>query len=142
MASPGRILLVEDDAPLREALAELLEEYGYEVACAGDGQEALACLDGAPAPALILLDLAMPVMDGWAFRAAQRRDPRLAAIPTVVLSATAGADAVAISRLAPAAALAKPFDLHQLIQTIQRVCDDGAVASAALAPGRAAGASA
>jgi CheY-like chemotaxis protein len=60
----------------------------------------------------------MPVMDGWAFRATQRRDPRYAAIPTVVLSASLGS----LDALAPDAALTKPFDLDQLIDTIVRVC--------------------
>jgi CheY-like chemotaxis protein len=122
VAQPARILVVDDDVALRDALAELLRDNGFEVSCAGDGSEALGRLEDAPPPSLILLDLAMPVMDGWSFRAAQRRDPRLAAIPTVVLSATAGADARALETLAPAAALAKPFELDRLIETVQRLC--------------------
>ncbi len=125
-----RILLVDDDAALRSALAEVLEERGYEVACAGDGREALEALGRRPAPSVILLDLAMPVMDGWAFRAAQRRDPRLAAIPTIVLSASLGADGASVDRLAPAAALSKPFELNRLLEALRRVCAVGDVAAA------------
>lgn len=121
VASSARILLVDDDPGLRAALAEALEESGYEVACAGDGRDALAQLGDRPTPAVILLDLAMPVMDGWSFRAAQRKDPRLAAIPTVVLSASLG-DPRALDGLDPAAALSKPFDLERLIETVQRLC--------------------
>jgi CheY-like chemotaxis protein len=119
---PAHILLIEDDPGLRSALSEALEESGYEVACAGDGREALAQLEASPAPSVILLDLVMPVMDGWSFRAAQRRDPRLAAIPTIVLSASIAADACALDGLEPAAALSKPFDLERLIATVQRLC--------------------
>ncbi len=122
MAFPAHILVIEDDPGLRAALTEALEESGYEVACAGDGKDALAQLEASPAPSVILLDLAMPVMDGWTFRAAQRRDPRFAAIPTVVLSGSIAADAYALDGLDPAAALAKPFDLERLIATVQRLC--------------------
>jgi len=122
MALPAYILVVEDDPGLRAAMTEALEDRGYEVACAGDGKDALAQLEASPAPSVILLDLAMPVMDGWSFRAAQRRDPRFAAIPTVVLSASIGADACVLDGLDPAAALAKPFDLERLIATVQRLC--------------------
>ncbi|HEX9307570.1 MAG TPA: response regulator [Anaeromyxobacter sp.] len=122
MASHARILLVEDDTALRSALAELLEERGFEVACACDGLEALEALWGRPAPSVILLDLVMPVMDGWAFRAEQRRHPRLAAIPTVVLSATLYPDRRALDGFPPAAALSKPFDLDRLVATVHRLC--------------------
>jgi CheY-like chemotaxis protein len=122
VASPARILLVEDDPALRGALAELLQEIGYEVTCAEHGADALAQLDASPAPSMILLDLAMPVMDGWAFRSAQRRDPRLAAIPTVILSASLSADPRALEGLDADATLAKPFSLERLIETVQRFC--------------------
>jgi CheY-like chemotaxis protein len=117
----ARILLVEDDPALRTALAEILREHGYEVACASDGRDALAQLDGA-APSVILLDLAMPVMDGWTFRAVQRSDPRFADIPTVVLSASLTADPRSLAALEPDAALAKPFEIERLIETVQRLC--------------------
>jgi CheY-like chemotaxis protein len=119
VAALPRILLVEDDPWLREAMAEVLAERGYEVACAAHGREALNELGDLPTPSVILLDLAMPVMDGWEFRAEQRRDPRLAAIPIVVLSASIGVDAHAVERLSPAATLTKPFDLERLLEAIE-----------------------
>lgn len=123
MAQHARILLVEDDPALRATLAEVLEERGYEVHCAGNGRQALDALGHAPVPAAILLDLAMPVMDGWAFRRAQQRDPRLAAIPTIVLSASLGVDGRQFDGPAPAAALAKPFDLNRLLDALRRACE-------------------
>lgn len=122
VASPARILLVEDDPALRGALAELLQEIGYEVSCAEHGADALAQLDALPAPSVILLDLAMPVMDGWSFRSEQRKDPRLASIPTVILSASFSADPRALDGLEADAMLAKPFSLERLIETVQRFC--------------------
>jgi CheY-like chemotaxis protein len=122
VALSARILLVEDDPALRTALAELLEEKGYEVACAEHGADALAQLDEAPVPSVILLDLAMPVMDGWSFRTVQRKDPRLAGIPTVVLSASLGSDPRVLEGLDVDAALSKPFTLERLIETVQRLC--------------------
>lgn len=122
VSTSPRVLVVDDDDALRTALVELLQEYGFDVAWAADGSQALGRLEASPPPSVILLDLTMPVMDGWAFRDRQRSDPRLAAIPTIVLSATLAADPGAIATLAPAAALAKPFDLDSLIETVQRLC--------------------
>jgi CheY-like chemotaxis protein len=124
VAQLARILLVEDDPGLRDTLAEVLSERGYEVTCAPHGLAALAALaelGPRPPPSVILLDLAMPVMDGWTFRARQRRDPRFASIPTIVLSASLGADPHALDGLAPAATLSKPFDLASLLETVERV---------------------
>ncbi|WP_437281554.1 response regulator transcription factor [Sorangium sp. So ce375] len=115
-----RILIVDDDAAIRRTLSELLEEEGYAVACAANGREALAYLRDDPSSiSLVLLDLMMPVMDGFQFRAEQKRDPTLAATPTVVMTARgaterAGIDADAI--------LSKPFDVLKLMDTIERSC--------------------
>jgi CheY-like chemotaxis protein len=122
VATHPRILLVEDDPALRDALAEVLAERGYEVACAGDGREALEALGRRPTPAVILLDLAMPVMDGWAFRDAQLGDPAIAGIPTIVLSASLK-DGHSLEALAPTAALTKPFDLDRLLDALRRACE-------------------
>lgn len=86
MAQNNHILLVEDNDTARNTLANLLEAEGYRVACAGDGREALARLRGAGSPRVILLDLAMPVMDGREFRAVQRQSPSMADIPVILLS--------------------------------------------------------
>jgi CheY-like chemotaxis protein len=138
MGSPlRRILLVEDDEGVREALAELLSAEGYRVDCARDGREALG-FAAVVRPALIVLDLSMPVMDGWAFRAAQLADPRLASVPVIVLSAAHGGEA-ASARLAPAAYLTKPVEFERLLTLVHRYvgaprarpAEPAAVASAA-----------
>jgi CheY-like chemotaxis protein len=85
-----QVLVVEDDAPIREALCAVLRDDGYAVAEAGDGQEALEFLRTHPTPRVILLDLMMPVMDGWTFLREQAADPALAGIPVVVITAGAG----------------------------------------------------
>ena len=107
------ILLVEDDAALRDAIRIELESQGLRVLTASNGQEALVIAREGPRPSIILLDLAMPVMDGWEFRAAQVLDPRLASIPVVVLTARDDADRQARS-LGVARALSKPVDLDRL----------------------------
>lgn len=122
VTNPAQILVVEDDTAIRQAIVELLQEEGYTVTCASNGAEALAQLDHGAVPSLILLDLTMPVMDGWTFRAAQQSDPRLARIPTVVVSASQAADSRTLERLAPDAFLPKPFNLDRLIATVERLC--------------------
>src|SRR5688572_27353229 len=92
------ILLVEDDNDVREAIAEGLEDAGYQVFAAENGQEALDYLGSAPQlPSLILLDLMMPTMDGWQFHEQLSHHPRCAHIPVVVLSAAGVSD----DRVAP-----------------------------------------
>ncbi len=122
VATHARILVVEDDASLRAALSELLADEGYEVSCAENGADALAKLGCGLTPSLILLDLAMPVMDGWTFRRAQREDPRLARVPTVVITASHGPDQAAIAALDFDAFLSKPFDAERLMDAVHRLC--------------------
>ena len=76
------VLVVEDDAAARQALVLLLGTEGYAVSAAANGQEALAFLRTRPPPDLILLDLMMPVMDGYEFRRVQRQDAALARSPS------------------------------------------------------------
>ena len=88
MTAARFILLVDDDGDVRETIREALEEEGHRVTSAANGQEALSLLrDGKVRPDLILLDIMMPEMDGWAFRAEQRKHPELASIPVVVFTA-------------------------------------------------------
>jgi signal transduction histidine kinase len=120
-ARARRILIAEDDRAVLETLVAVLQDEGYEVSRASDGREALERLEEDVAPDLILLDLRMPVMDGWTFRNVQRRDSHLAPIPVVAMSADATARAQAISA---DAFLRKPLDLEDLLATIRRVLAD------------------
>jgi CheY-like chemotaxis protein len=113
----NKILFVEDDTDIRDTLTEILQEEGYAVEAAGHGQEALDKLKGRPLPALILLDLMMPVMNGWQFRAAQLADPQLASIPVVVVSASSNIEQSAAA-LEAAAFVRKPVVLDQLLRAV------------------------
>ncbi len=116
------ILLVDDDLNIRTVITEILEDEGYRVASAANGQEALHYLQQqADAPCLILLDLMMPVMNGWDFRRAQQQDPQLAGIPVVVISADNSIQYKA-ANLAADDYLAKPIDIDHLILTVSRFC--------------------
>jgi CheY-like chemotaxis protein len=112
------ILVVDDDQDIRDTLTELLEDEGYTIVRASHGREALAALQAEPRPSLILLDLMMPVMDGWQFRAEQRKNPEIAGIPVVVISATGKDDKVAA--LGAAQLLRKPIRLEELLDAVQR----------------------
>src|SRR4051812_3823868 len=84
---PG-VLVVDDDRAIRVTVQEILADEGYAVRAVENGREALEVLRTTEAlPGIILLDLRMPVMDGWSFRQQQKADPRLADIPVLVLSA-------------------------------------------------------
>lgn len=118
----GPILVVEDEADLRALMVGLLEGDGYEAVGASNGEEALALLRaGTVRPCLILLDLMMPRMDGWAFRAAQRRDPALAPIPVVVV--TGYGSQLETRPLGAVATVAKPFNLDALLEIVATHCD-------------------
>ena len=117
-APKGEVLVVEDDFAIRETLRELLEDEGYDVSWASNGQEALHVLSRR-APRVILLDLMMPVMDGWEFRHAQRQDPALASIPVVVISADHALEHK-VAAMAVDGWLAKPFELDALLTTLRR----------------------
>ncbi len=82
-----QILIVEDDSALREALAQVLMDEGYDLLSARDGLEAVNCLKKGNRPDVILLDLSMPVVNGWEFRMFQKRDPDLAQIPVILITA-------------------------------------------------------
>src|SRR4051812_13349602 len=85
--TPVSILIVEDEHPIRNVITEILEEEGYRVASAANGLEALTYLRQHTHPRLILLDLGMPIMTGWEFREQQQRDPTIAMIPVILMSA-------------------------------------------------------
>jgi CheY-like chemotaxis protein len=118
----GDVMVVEDDFAIRETLRELLEDEGYHVTQASNGAEALARLRSSHAPKLILLDLMMPVMDGWEFRHAIEGDPRLSEIPVIVISADHGLEQK-VGAMHVQGYLAKPFELDQLLQTVERYAE-------------------
>jgi len=115
----ARVLVVEDDDELRQALHDSLVAEGYVVETACNGAQALDVLHHCPKPDLILLDLMMPVMNGWQFRTAQQQDPNLSAIPVVVLSAV-GSHVQSVAPIDVAAFMRKPFELDALLETIDR----------------------
>ena len=114
-----RVLIVEDNDATREALSLLLQTGGYTTAEAANGREALVYLRSHEPPRLVLLDLMMPVMDGWQFRAEQRRDPRLANVPVIVCSAQGGVEQRAGS-LEAACYLNKPVEVEELLAVVRR----------------------
>ena len=87
LLAPDTVLIIDDDLPVRTALKELFETEGYAVALAATGHAALNHLRKGLRPCAILLDLMMPVMDGWDFRNEQLADPALKDIPVVILTA-------------------------------------------------------
>lgn len=113
------ILVVEDDADIRMALADVLLEEGYQVRVAANGAEGLTELSRDPKPQLVLLDLMMPVLNGWQFRKAQQANEQLAHIPVVIVSADATAHKQA-SEIGAAAFLQKPVELDELLSTVER----------------------
>jgi len=117
----ARILIVEDNDDLRETVADLLDAEGYTVTTAQHGAEALEYLRHSHPPHLILLDLMMPVMDGWSFRRQQLQEPHLALIPTVVTTAI-GASERRETCLRAHAYLEKPFNPDDLLHVAQRYC--------------------
>lgn len=123
LVAPRResVLVIEDDEEIRDLLAQLLAEEGFAVSTACDGRQALDQLRGnARPPELIVLDLMMPTMDGWQFRAAQLDDPKLRNIPVVVLTALAPAE-TARRAIDAARILHKPIDLTELLDVVEHV---------------------
>jgi CheY-like chemotaxis protein len=118
--SAGRILIVEDDEAIRESLTEALRESGYIADAAVHGQEALERLRGADRlPQLILLDLAMPVMDGFQLSRALAEDSALREIPIVIMSADGQLDGK-VARTGARGYLKKPMSLDAVLEVVTR----------------------
>ncbi|HZR22035.1 MAG TPA: response regulator [Vicinamibacterales bacterium] len=114
------VLIVEDDADLREMMAQLLSIEGFNTATVANGREALDYLQHHDVkPDVILLDLMMPVMDGWEFRRKQQADPSVANVPVIVLSAL---DQARAADVAAEAFLKKPLDFDRLLQLVRNYC--------------------
>lgn len=117
-ARGGRILVVDDDDSIRQFIVMALGDAGYEVESAEHGQAALRALE-ATRPDLILLDMRMPVMDGWAFSGAYRQ-LAVRHVPLVVLTASRDAAQTA-AEVGADAFLAKPFELQALLSLVHDV---------------------
>jgi CheY-like chemotaxis protein len=120
-ANDKTVLVVEDDLDVRDALVQVLRYEGYAVSAAANGREAIEHLRHRGCPRVILLDLMMPIMDGWQFRAEQARDPRFAEIPVIVISAGADVEQKA-SSLGAADYFRKPLDVDALLDAVSRYC--------------------
>ena len=118
--SAKRILIVEDDTAIREVLTEILEMDGYDVSSASNGEEGLTALTQRPPPDLILLDLMMPIKDGFAFRKEQLAHQEWSAIPVIVLSANANLEAKINSLGRPLPFLRKPVDLETVLESVRK----------------------
>jgi len=112
------VLVVDDDSNTRLTMQALLEAEGYDVACAADGQEALDYLDRVGLPALILLDLAMPVLDGYQFRERQLRNPRWAAVPVILISGDRDLARIAAA-LGVEAYFRKPVEMGEMLDAVR-----------------------
>jgi CheY-like chemotaxis protein len=112
----GTILIVEDDTDIREALAQILEDEGYAVVSAPNGQVGLERLR-AVRPSLVLLDLMMPVMNGWQFRQKQQQDQEVAQIPVVIISADGSARREATA-MGAEGFMQKPIELEDLLAMV------------------------
>ena len=119
------ILVVDDDPGVQRVMTKFLAMEGFIPVVAGNGEEALALLRASRHVQVILLDLRMPVMDGWTFRKQQRLDPLIAGIPVVVLS---GADTERVPELEAAASFRKPVSFPEVIDVVRRLCTGSRIA--------------
>jgi CheY-like chemotaxis protein len=116
------VLLVDDDEAIREFVFELLTDEGYAVVAVADGQDALTYLrQAAHLPCLILLDLHMPIVNAWDFRAAQLLDPALAHIPVILFSTAPNLEQLA-TELGAVGALPKTTDIDSILTTVLQYC--------------------
>jgi CheY-like chemotaxis protein len=110
---------VDDDPSILEAVSTLLEMEGYRIATARNGQEALALVEREPVPHVVLLDMRMPVMNGWDF--ARELHARGIEVPILVMTAARDARSWA-AEIGAAGVLPKPFELNHLLAEVERLC--------------------
>lgn len=112
------ILVVDDEPGIRDAIGTVLEDEGYSVTTAGDGRVALQAMHDGLRPCLAILDLMMPVMTGVELCRAMERDPDLAGVPVVIVSAYGrGAEDLKVTEV-----IQKPFSLDQILELAERYC--------------------
>jgi CheY-like chemotaxis protein len=113
----AKLLIVEDDDAARTALGDIFDYEGYPVALCSNGQDALDYLHSRPLPLLIILDLQMPVMNGWQFCRERSKEAALAAVPVVVISAFQSPGDLDV-----AAIVTKPIDIERLLNLVRNYC--------------------
>ena len=118
------VLIVDDDSAVRAALKELFETEGYTVVLAANGRAALKRLMEGFRPSVVLLDLMMPVMDGWDFRTEQLKDPALKDIPVFILTAAGFSDVTIRAQFGSIPFVPKPPPHEELLALVRRVCRD------------------
>jgi two-component system, chemotaxis family, chemotaxis protein CheY len=118
----AKLLIIEDDDGARAALGDIFDYEGYPVATCCNGQEALDYLHTRPLPLLILLDLQMPVMNGWQFCREKMKDAELAAVPVVVITAFQSPRDLDVD-----AVVQKPIDIERLMKLVRWYCPLGDV---------------
>ncbi len=116
------VLIVEDDQELRDAVGQLLREEGWSTRAASNGAEALELLHREGRPCVILLDLMMPVVNGWQFLEQRKSDGQLADIPVIVMSAYVDMPGFAAPHLPVEETLKKPLDLNRLLESVKNHC--------------------
>ena len=115
------ILIVDDDADIRELCGDLLERAGYESLLAASGEEAVSLLEQS-VPGLIVLDLTMPGMDGWSVAALVRKHERTARIPILVMTGLTQNVENAARRAGATAFCLKPIDAKRFVKEVKRLC--------------------
>jgi CheY-like chemotaxis protein len=113
-----KILIVDDEEDIRESLSDFFQDAGFEVEVAMHGLEAWERLEKANAPCVVVLDLAMPIMDGNALYARMRGDPRFSSIPVVIATSNPGWAPSGVTTMR------KPVDLDRLMSTVKTYCDE------------------
>ena len=119
-ADRKRVLVVDDDLPLRGMLSAALRQHGFQVFLAGDGGEAQRAMT-LNHPHIILLDLMMPGINGWDFLQMLKETGFLATVPVIVISAHLRVDPQAVLQMGASAMLPKPFNLDELIDLIEHL---------------------
>jgi len=132
---PATVLIVDDDRAILDGVGEFLREEGFRVVATRNGAHALARLRAGLRPNVILLDVLMPVMDGWDFRAEQLADPALRDVPVVVISASGFARETISRQFKANDVFSKPLDLVRFLETLRALCggDDSRNSSSAAA---------
>lgn len=116
------ILLVDDNSDILEVIRVILETEGYRVATASNGVEALEQLRDGLVPQLVILDLSMPVMNGWEFRDQQLADPALRDIPTIIYSAVGSVQRESVGALRVLGAFDKGADFSAMLRLVAEIC--------------------